>query len=156
MTRPLRWYDYITTNIYFLGLSTLAQTISPLVFPLLVQQFMGEEAKGTFFGTLRLWSLMVALLAQAFWGILSDHRRGRWGRRRPFIFGGTIVDLVFVAAIGFSAGLSGWTGFWFLFVVALLLQISSNAAQAAQQGLIPDLVPENQRGLFSAVKAVYL
>ncbi len=155
MTRPLRWYDYVTGNIYFLGLSTLSQTISPLVFPLLVQQFMGEEAKGTFFGTLRLWSLMVALLAQAFWGILSDHSRGRWGRRRPFIFAGTIVDLVFIAAIGFSAGLGGWTGFWFLFGVALLLQISSNAAQAAQQGLIPDLVPEKQRGLFSAIKAVF-
>jgi MFS family permease len=51
--------------------------------------------------------------------------------------------------------LSGWTGFWFLFVVALFLQISSNAAQAAQQGLIPDLVPEHQRGLFSAIKAVF-
>ncbi len=154
-TMKLPWAHYVTVNIYFLGLSTLSQTISPLVFPLLVQQFMGEEAKGTFFGTLRLWSLMVALLAQAFWGILSDHSRSRWGRRRPFIFGGTMVDIVFIAAIGFSAGLSGWSGFWFLFVMALLLQVSSNAAQAAQQGLIPDLVPEKQRGVFSAIKAVF-
>lgn len=153
--RTFRWYDYITINIYFLGLTTLAQTMSPLVFPLLVQQFVGEAEKGTFFGTLRLWSLMIALLAQAFWGILSDRTMLRWGRRRPFIFGGTVVDLVFIAAIGFSAGLSGWTGFWFLFAMALLLQISSNAAQAAQQAFIPDLVPENQRGRFSAIKAVF-
>jgi hypothetical protein len=34
----------------------------------------------------------------------------------------------------------------------LLLQVSTNAAQ---QGLIPDLVPENQRGRFSAIKAVF-
>ena len=149
------WFFYLTTNIYFLGLSTMAQTLSPLVYPLLVQQFVGEEAKGTFFGTLRLWSLMVALLAQAFWGILSDRTTLRWGRRRPYILGGTIVDLIFIALIGFSFGLSGWTGFGFLFVIAILLQISSNAAQAAQQAVIPDLVPENQRGRFSAIKAVF-
>src|SRR5512136_2232075 len=119
------WVHYLTTNIYFLGLSTLSQTLSPLVYPLLVQQFVGEQAKGTFFGTLRLWSLMVALLAQAFWGILSDRTTLRWGRRRPYILGGTLVDLAFIALIGFSAGLSGWTGFWFLFAIAILLQISS-------------------------------
>ncbi len=155
MKQSFRWYDYVTTNIYFLGLSTLSQTLSPLVYPLLVQQFVGEGAKGTFFGTLRLWSLMVALLAQAFWGILSDRTTLRWGRRRPYIFGGTWIDLVFIALIGFSSGLSGWTGFWFLFAIAILLQISSNAAQAAQQAVIPDLVPEDQRGRFSAIKAVF-
>jgi len=37
----------------------------------------------------------------------------------------------------------------------LLIQVSTNAAQAAQQGLIPDLVPENQRGRFSAIKTVF-
>src|SRR5512142_1940991 len=124
MKQAFRWYDYITINIYYLGLSTLSQTLSPLVFPLLVQQFVGEDAKGTFFGTLRIWSLMVALLAQAVWGNLSDRTRTRWGRRRPYILGGTVVDVVFIALIGFSAGMSEWTGFWFLFIIALLLQIS--------------------------------
>ena len=56
MIKKLRWFDYITINIYWLGLSTLSQTITPLVFPLLVQQFVGEEGKGSFFGTLRLWT----------------------------------------------------------------------------------------------------
>ena len=155
MNRIYHWYDYLTYNIYFLGLSTLSQTLSPLVYPLLVQQFVGEEAKGTFFGTLRLWSLMVALLAQAFWGILSDRTTSRWGRRRPYIFGGTIVDLLFIALIGVTAGLSGWTGFYALFVVAILLQISSNAAQAAQQAMIPDLVSEEKRGRFSEFKTLF-
>ncbi len=153
MDRRLRWYDYITVNIYWLGLTTLSQTCG-LVFPLLVQSFVGEQTKGTFFGTLRLWSLMVALLMQALWGMLSDHSTARWGRRRPFILGGTLADLVFIAAIGFSAGLSGMTGYWFLLVMAILLQVSSNAAHGAEQGLIPDLVPEDRRGRFSGIKAV--
>lgn len=154
MGRTLRWYDSITINIYWLGLTVLSQTMTPLVFPLLVQQFAGEEAKGTFLGTLRLWTLMVALLVQALMGMLSDRCTLRWGRRRPFILLGTVADLVFIAAIGFSAGLDGMTGYWFLFAMAILLQISSNTAHGALQGLIPDLVPEEQRGRFSAVKAV--
>jgi len=110
--KRMRWYDYITYNIYWLGLTTVSQTMTPLVLPLLVQQFVGEEGKGTFFGTLRLWTLMVALLVQALAGMLSDRSTLRWGRRRPFILLGTLVDLVFIAAIGFSASLEGMTGYW--------------------------------------------
>lgn len=155
MKSSFKWYDYITLNIYYLGLSTLSNTMAPLVIPLLVERFVGEAQKATYYGTIRLWGLMVALLAQAFWGLLSDHNTSRWGRRRPFILGGTLGDLVFIAAIAFSAGLSGLDGFWFLFAMYLLLQVATNAAHAAQQGLIPDLVPEDQRGRFSAIKAVF-
>jgi MFS family permease len=153
VNRLVRWHDYLTINIYFLGLTTLSQTIG-LVFPLLVQQFVGQVEQGAFFGTLRLWTLMVALLVQAGVGILSDRSRLRWGRRRPFIFTGTLLDLVFIALIGFSVGLEGMSGYWFLFLVAILLQVSSNIAQGAQQGLIPDLVAPEKRGRFSGVKAV--
>lgn len=153
MARALRWYDYITINVYYLGLTTLSQT-NGLVFPLLVQSFVGEAGQGAFFGTLRLWTLMVAVLVQAGMGMVSDRSTLRWGRRRPFILGGTLLDLVFIAAIGFSIGLEGLGGYWFLFTMAILLQISSNVAHSAQQGLIPDLVPEGKRGRFSGVKAV--
>lgn len=153
MNRPIRWYDYLSINIYFLGLTMLAQT-NGLVYPLLVQQFVGESVKGSYLGTLRLWTLMMALLTQAVWGLLSDRSTLPGGRRRPFIFLGTLASLVFIAAIGFSAGLAGLSGFWFLFAVAVLLSVALNAGQAAQQGLIPDLVPDKQRGKFSGIKAI--
>lgn len=156
MQSSLRWYDYITLNIYHFGLSTISQTMAPIVVPLLVQTFVGESQKATYYGNMRLWALMLALLAQAFWGLVSDRSSSRWGRRRPFIFGGTLLDLVFIAAIGLcgTVGLSGLTGYWALFVCYLLLQVSFNAGQGAVQGLIPDIVPENRLGRASAVKAV--
>jgi len=154
MKRALRWYDYITVNIYYLGLTTLAQT-NGLVFPLLIQQFIGEGGKATFFGQLRLGTLMIALLVQAAMGMLSDRSTLRWGRRRPFILVGTFLDLVFITAIGFAAGLEGDSGYLVLFALAILLQISSNIAHSAQQGLIPDLIPEDKRGRFSGIKAAF-
>jgi MFS family permease len=152
---PVRWYDYITTNIYFLGLSTLSQTMTPLILPLLVQQFVGEEGKAGFYGSLRLWGLMVALLAQSLWGALSDRTTLRFGRRRPYIFGGTIAGVLLIAAIGSMLGMGGMSGYWLLFLLTILLQIATNAGQAAQQALIPDLVPEDRRGRFSAVKSLF-
>lgn len=152
MRRPLRWYDYITVNVYYLGLTTLTQT-NGLVIPLLVQSFVGESQKATYFGRLRLWTLMAALLAQAAMGFLSDRSTLRWGKRRPFIFLGTLLDLALITAVGYSAGMQGISGFIFLFAVVILLQVSSNIAQAAQQGLIPDTVPEEKRGRFSGIKA---
>lgn len=154
MNRAVHWYDYITINIYYLGLTTLSQS-NGLIFPLLVQQYVGETEQGSYYGTLRLWSLMVALLAQSAMGLLSDNSTLRWGRRRPFILTGTIFDLVFLVALVFLIGMEGVQGFGFLFILAILLMISSNTAHAAQQGLIPDLVPEEKRGRFSGVKAMF-
>ncbi len=155
MHRVLRWYDAITININFTGLTILAQTMTPLVVPLLVQQFVGVQQQGRYYGQIRLWSLMMALIFQSLMGMLSDRSMFRWGRRRPFIFAGTAFDLVIIILIGFSAGLEGLSAYWFLFVLLLLLQVSSNTAQAATQALIPDLVPEDQRGFYSGVKSLF-
>lgn len=154
MNRPIRWYDYLTFNAYWLGLSALSNTMTPLVVPLLVQQFIGEELKGTYYGNLRLWTLMVAILVQALAGLLSDRSTSRWGRRRPFILLGTLGDLVMIALIGFSAGMEGPAGYWFLFTMVILMMVTTNIAHGATQGIIPDLVPAEKRGRFSAVKAL--
>lgn len=153
MTRRLHWYDYITINIFFLALTFLSQT-NGLVFPLLVQKFVGETTQGARFGELRLWSLMVALLWQSVMGTLSDRNTSRFGRRRPFIFIGTLGMLVFIALTGVASGMVGMAGFTFLFVVAILQSLSANTAHGAEQGLIPDIVPDEKRGRASAIKAV--
>jgi MFS family permease len=153
MSRLIRWYDYITFNVYFLGLTTLSQTMG-LITPLLVQQFVGETQKATYYGTFRLFTLMVALLAQALMGMFSDRSTISWGRRRPYILIGTIATAVLTILIGFTAGMEGMVGFWVLFAIGLLQPVASNMSQAAEQAIIPDLVPDEKRGRFSGVKAL--
>jgi MFS family permease len=153
MSRIFRWYDYITFNVYFLGLTTLSQTMG-LITPLLVQQFVGETQKATYYGTFRLFTLMVALLAQALMGMFSDRSMASWGRRRPYILIGTLATAVLTILIGFTAGMEGMVGFWVLFAIGLVQPVASNMSQAAEQGIIPDLVPEEKRGRFSGVKAL--
>ena len=64
MSRPLRWYDLITINIFFLALTTLSQT-NGLVFPLLVQNFVGEATKGARLGEITVPTLMIAAAADS-------------------------------------------------------------------------------------------
>ena len=153
--RPLRWFDAITVNIYFFGLTTLSQTMTPLVIPLLVQHFVGIDQQNSYYGNLRLWSLMVALIIQSFMGLLSDHSKAKYGRRRPYIFWGTIINILIITAIGFTSNLSGTDGYWLLFILVIFLMIGSNTAQAGAQGLIPDIVQPEARGVFSGVKALF-
>lgn len=155
MNRSVRWYDLITINSYWFALSTRSQTISPLIVPLLVQLFVGEENKGSAVGQIRLWALMTAVLVQALMGMLSDRSTAPLGRRRPFIIFGTIGEILVFTLIGFSAGLSGETGYWVLFGLYIFSMIFSNTAQAGTQGLIPDLAPEAMLGRFSGVKAIF-
>lgn len=149
----IRWYDYITININWFALTTRSQVLTPLVIPLLVQQFVGEATKGTAVGTLRLWALMAALLFQSLMGILTDRNTSRWGRRRPFIVIGTLGEVAIFMFIGWSAALSDMTGYWVLFALFLLSMLTSNISQAATQPLISDLVPDEKKGLFSGIKA---
>ncbi|MDY6846614.1 MAG: MFS transporter [Chloroflexota bacterium] len=156
MERKIRWYDYITINIFYFALTARSQTLTPLILPLLVQSFMGDEVKGAAYGNLRLWSLMIAVLMQGLVGIISDRSTSRLGRRRPFILIGGISEVLVFIGIGvIAATLEGETGYWVLFAATILSMLASNTGHAAVQGLIPDIVPESKHGIFSGVKAFF-
>lgn len=148
----MRWYDHLFININWFSLTLRSQVTAGLLVPLFVQGFVGEAQKGAYFGTIRLWALMIALLAQAAFGLLSDRSRSRWGRRRPFIFAGTVLEILVLLTLGWIATLQGMTGYTILFVAYLLSMVLNNMSQAATQGLLPDLAPEEKRGISSGVK----
>jgi len=95
---------------------------------------------------------MMALLMQALFGMLSDRSRLKWGRRRPFIFLGTVLEVGIILSMAWIAGLQGMGGYTILFVAYLLSMASTNMSQGGTQGLIPDVIPQEKRGIASGVK----
>lgn len=146
--KRMRWYDYITCNSYWLGLNMATASIGPIILPFLVALFVPAELKATYLGRVRAIGLAVAMMVQPMAGLLSDRSTSRWGRRRPYIVVGTLLDVVFLAIVAAA------TGYWSLLLGIVLLQFSSNIAHGPLQGLIPDLVPDSQRGKASGVKAI--
>jgi len=165
MKKPMRWYDYITINIYWLGFNIASGTITPLLLPYLVALFVPAEQKNTYLANIRVIGLAMAMLVQPVAGMLSDRSTHPLGRRRPYIIGGTLFNLLFLLIIGLSPAFVDVTldgtflvgvslAYLVLLAGNLLLQLSSNVALGAVLGLIPDLVPDHQRGRASGVKAV--
>jgi len=146
--KRLRWYDYVTVNLFWLGLNIRNNAVGAIFMPYLVDAFVRGEVKNTALGAMRTAGLIIAMLVQPAAGLLSDRSTSRFGRRRPFIFVGVLLDLAFLAAIGLA-----WN-YWALLIAVLLLQFSSNVSHGPLQGLIPDLVPEDERGRASGVKAI--
>ena len=147
--KRIRWTDHLSINLFWLGLNIRNTALGSVFMPYLVDVFVRPEIRNTALGSMRTAGLIVAMLVQPAMGLLSDRSTSRFGRRRPFLFVGVLFDLVFLVAVGLAGG------YWALFAAVLLLQISSNVSHGPLQGLIPDRVPEDQRGRSSAVKAIF-
>lgn len=144
-----RWLDYLTINLFWLGLNIRNTAVGTIFMPFLVDIYAPADWKNTSLSLMRTAGLIIAMLVQPAAGLISDRSTSRFGRRRPYILVGAVLDLVFLAAIGLS-----WN-YWSLLVAVLLIQLSSNISHGPLQGLIPDMVPEDQRGRASAVKAIF-
>jgi len=146
--KRVRWYDHLSINLFWLGLNIRNTALGSVFMPYLVGIFAPEAIKNTALGAMRSAGLVIAMLVQPAAGLLSDRSTSRFGRRRPYILIGALFDVLFLAAIALS-----WN-YWALLISVLLIQFSSNVSHGPLQGLIPDLVPEDQRGMASSIKAI--
>jgi len=138
--------ELIRISVYWLGLSSIFAGLSTIVSGRL--EFTGLVAKGEAGRALFLVSIsgaIIAMIVQPTIGSISDYTSSRWGRRKPYIFIGSLLDLVFLVGIASSNTLLALGAF------IALLQFSSNFAQGPFQGYIPDLVPGPQVGTASAL-----
>lgn len=96
------------------------------------------------FGVVSGISAVFALVAFPLTGSLSDRTTSRYGRRRPWIVGGTALFAAGLLVLGFSDNIVAITIGW----CAALTGFS--AASAALTALISDQVPVFQRGVVSS------
>jgi MFS family permease len=86
-----------------------------------------------------------ALLTPILVGWLSDRTVTRWGRRRPWMVAGTVLNIIGLGLLALSAS-------QLTFIAAyLVVQLSNNAAGAAYTGVIPDVVRAEDRGRASGL-----
>jgi len=81
--RAMRWYDYVTVNLFWLGLNIRNTAVGGVFMPYLVAAFVAPDVKNTALSTMRTVGLIVAMLVQPAVGLLSDRNTSRFGRRRP-------------------------------------------------------------------------
>ncbi len=84
-----------------------------------------------------------ALIAYPLTGALSDRTTSRFGRRRPWIFLGTLVFAISLALLGFQSSIVGVGVFWSLALTGFCI------VSAAITATISDQVPVGQRGIVS-------
>jgi len=90
------------------------------------------------------------ILVQPTIGAISDHTVSRWGKRKPYIVLGAILDVVFLWALATAQT------YLALLLFYVLLQFSSNLAQGPFQGYVPDLVPASQVGRASGLMGLMI
>ncbi len=108
---------------------------------------LAPDLPNTTMGILGFVGLLVAMVVQPVVGVFSDRARSKLGRRLPFFIGGAVLIAVSLFLLAAAPAL------WVLLVGIILIQFSSNILQGPWQALIPDLVPEAQRGTASSLKA---
>jgi MFS family permease len=143
-----RWYHLLTINVFWFGVSFMWNALHPIVLPMLLLSFIGEKAKNTHYGMITFAGLVVALLVQPLSGAMSDFTRHRLGRRRPWIIAGSLLNIVWLI------GLIVARNYWVIAGSYILLQFTSNLGHGPAQGIIPDIVPREQRGIAAGAKGL--
>jgi MFS family permease len=141
--RNLNHFDFVVLSLYWVAIGYLWTSLGGLILPDMVIQLVGREHEGLALGVLEGVGSLMAVVWQPIAGALSDRTRTRFGRRRPFIVVGTVGDVLFLIGLALSGS------FGLVLIFYFLLQTASNTAQGPYQGLMPDVVPESQRGTAS-------
>ncbi len=149
-TATLPLGQLVRLSFYWLGLSSIFAGITAILGGRLeFEHLVKPGSEGSALFQMTAFASLIAAVVQPTVGSLSDYTVSRWGRRKPYIVVGSVLDIVFLVGIASSSTV--------LMIAAFmtLLQVSANVAQGPFQGYVPDLVPERQVGLASALVGLF-
>ena len=139
---------YLRLSVYWFALSFLWAGLITIVIASMVETF-DKANKDLWLGVILAAGALVSTIVSLWSGILSDrmdarHRLARWGRRRPFIFIGTVLTIPILLLWPQVQNIAQ------LLIVFCLLQLFINIGATPYQALVPDLVPKDKQGAASA------
>ncbi|HEV2460434.1 MAG TPA: MFS transporter [Ktedonobacterales bacterium] len=135
----------LALSILWLAINFQSSALFPIVIPVQILLFItptlaGSAQQAAFLGALSAVTAVIALVVPPVAGALSDRTTGQLGRRRPYVVVGTLL-LILGASV-----LASPRTVMFLLAGLLVFQLGNSICTAGYQGLLPDLVPETQRG----------
>jgi MFS family permease len=139
----------VTLSIYWFGIQTIWGGLNITIIPGRLDD-LSRDTQGTLLAIVMLAGAIAPIIIQPTVGVISDYTVTRWGRRKPYIVVGTVLDVVFLAGLALNNDFVAMVAFYFL------LQVSSNFAQGPFQGYVPDLVPAKQVGTASGLMGLML
>jgi MFS family permease len=127
--------------IALLGPAVIGMTVK-------VQTLVSDVDAPAAIATVYSLGALAAVIGNVLFGRLSDRTTSRFGRRRPWIVGGTIVMTFAFLLIALAPTIPLVTVGWFL------AQFGANAALAPFIATIADQVPKFQRGQVAALLGI--
>jgi MFS family permease len=136
----------VRISAFWLGLTSIDAVVNATVQARLeFDNIVTPGTEGMALAFIAVVTFAFSVAVQPTVGSISDYTTSRWGRRKPYIVVGALLDVVFLIGIATANSLVAITAF------VTLLQFSTNTARGAFQGYVPDLVPDRQVGLASAM-----
>jgi MFS family permease len=114
-----------------------------LLLPQQLEDISGDDGKVRALGLVTGVGAFVAVVATPLAGALSDRTTSRFGRRLPWLVGGTVLGALALAVLSGQSTVAGVLVAW------CVAQGCFNAAYAGLTAEVPDHVPVSQRGTVS-------
>jgi MFS family permease len=113
-----------------------------------VTDLVGLDAAPTAQGLILGIGAIAALVGNPLFGRLSDRTSSRWGRRRPWMIGGSVVFALCLFVIAVGNNIPTLVVAWFV------AQLAANACFAAYLATIADQIPPRQSATVTALGGV--
>lgn len=130
---------------YWLGLNVLWGALTTVILPRLIEQVVSGAVKTSALALVAAAQAVVSIVVQPAAGAASDRWSSRWGRRRPLMVAGVVAQLLLLVLLIRAGTL------WAIVLVMVLAEAASDLAQGPYQGLLPDTVEAERRGLASGM-----
>ncbi len=143
--KPLTRFGLFGISVYWLAVNLHWSALLVAIVPHQVA-VMHPTGHGLILSFILGAGALVALVMPPVVGAYSDHCAHPMGRRRPYMLAGTASNLLGLALLCW-AGENHMLGLYL--AGYMVVQFGSNLATAAYSGVIPDIVPPDQRGAAS-------